>query len=285
MPTSNLTFSVDTHVFRELGELLVGRDSTALLELIKHSYDADATLIVVHSAGLADAEGGRIVIEDNGQGMDAARFKSGFLTIAARFKEEGDRRSNHFRRRFTGSKGIGRLAAHKLAKFMEVESVLGVTGLPSTKSIRASIDWERIELKENLDQLTDEVQLHPSILKPARFPGTIITLSKLRRPWTDRERVRFVSECRSFLVPEVLKDPLPSRILAQPLLFESPQLRDATTGTPAARSASKVISTRGTTTGHRSSISPTGCLRSTASPTEVSSSTGWCPAERRRDPT
>ena len=41
-------FTVDTHVFRELGELLVGRDSTALIELIKNAYDADATLVVVH---------------------------------------------------------------------------------------------------------------------------------------------------------------------------------------------------------------------------------------------
>ena len=42
------TFTVDTHVFRELGELLVGRDSTALIELIKNSYDADATEVVVY---------------------------------------------------------------------------------------------------------------------------------------------------------------------------------------------------------------------------------------------
>jgi signal transduction histidine kinase len=40
------SFSVDTHVFRELGELLVGRDSTALLELIKNCYDADATTVI-----------------------------------------------------------------------------------------------------------------------------------------------------------------------------------------------------------------------------------------------
>src|SRR4051794_23369634 len=148
--SQTITFSVDTHVFRELGELLVGRDSTALLELVKNSYDADATLIVVTATSLADTEGGRIVIEDNGHGMDAARFKSGFLTIAARFKEEGDRRSGHFRRRYTGSKGIGRLASHKLAKFMEVNSVFGVPGQPSAKSICASIDWERIEQEEYL---------------------------------------------------------------------------------------------------------------------------------------
>src|SRR4051794_30439220 len=118
MPTP-LTFSVDTHVFRELGELLVGRDSTALLELIKNAYDADATRIVVTAIDLGAPDRGRIVIEDDGCGMDESRFVNGFLRIASRFKEEGARRSESYRRRYTGSKGIGRLAAHKLAKFME----------------------------------------------------------------------------------------------------------------------------------------------------------------------
>ena len=47
-----VNFTVDTHLFRELGELLVGRDSTALIELIKNAYDADATEIIVHGERL-----------------------------------------------------------------------------------------------------------------------------------------------------------------------------------------------------------------------------------------
>jgi hypothetical protein len=53
MLDESLSFSVDTHVFRELGELLVGRDSTALLELIKNCYDADATHVVFLAVDLA----------------------------------------------------------------------------------------------------------------------------------------------------------------------------------------------------------------------------------------
>ena len=54
-PTTELipaSFSVDTHHFRELGELLVGRDSTALIELIKNAFDADATETLVYAEGL-----------------------------------------------------------------------------------------------------------------------------------------------------------------------------------------------------------------------------------------
>lgn len=103
-------FSVDTHLFRELGELLVGRDSTAIAELIKNSYDADATEVILYGENLNKPRVGRIVITDNGVGMTMETFEKGFLTIASRIKETGNRRSPYYQRRFTGAKGVGRLA-------------------------------------------------------------------------------------------------------------------------------------------------------------------------------
>jgi HSP90 family molecular chaperone len=116
------TFTVDTHLFRELGELLVGRDSTALIELIKNAYDADATQVLVYGESLNNPSRGFIKVQDNGIGMSTDDFANGFLRIASRTKEENDRRSLTFNRRYTGAKGIGRLAAHKLARFLKIES-------------------------------------------------------------------------------------------------------------------------------------------------------------------
>ena len=62
-------FTVDTQLFRELGELLVGRESTALVELIKNSYDADSSVVAVFGSDLDDPANGGIVITDNGVGM------------------------------------------------------------------------------------------------------------------------------------------------------------------------------------------------------------------------
>src|SRR5439155_20872381 len=118
-----MKFTVDTHLFRELGELLVGRDSTALVELIKNSYDADATQIIVYGEALDDAKRGFITVSDNGNGMTEEEFTNGFLRIASRFKDEGPRLSKRYKRRFTGAKGIGRLAAHKLARLIRIHSV------------------------------------------------------------------------------------------------------------------------------------------------------------------
>ena len=58
------TFTVDTHLFRELGELLVGRDSTALIELIKNAYDADATEVIVYGEALSNPNRGFIRIRE-----------------------------------------------------------------------------------------------------------------------------------------------------------------------------------------------------------------------------
>ena len=62
-------FSVDTKLFRELGALLVGRELTALIELIKNAYDADATEVTILGENLANADTGRIIVADNGIGM------------------------------------------------------------------------------------------------------------------------------------------------------------------------------------------------------------------------
>ncbi len=232
MPQTNPQFSVDTHIFRELGELLVGRESTALLEMIKNSYDADASEIVVTATESDYPDRAHIVIQDNGCGMSAEQFVNGFLRIASRFKDEGERRSNVYRRRYTGSKGIGRLAAHKLAQVMDIASVCGIPAGMARQAIEARIDWELIESKETLGEAVDGITLmEPALRRPAPV-GTTITLSKLRQTWTPAERARFVAECRSCQVPEILTIPLPRRVLDSSLLFEKPVVRDVTGADP-----------------------------------------------------
>ena len=88
-------FTVDTHLFSELGALLVGRDSTALNELVKNAYDADASTVTVLGEQLATA-GGSIAVVDDGIGMTAGAFEEGFLRIASRVKTLGERKSRRF---------------------------------------------------------------------------------------------------------------------------------------------------------------------------------------------
>lgn len=227
--TPALRFTVDTHIFRELGELLVGRDSTALAELIKNSYDADATDVQVRGTKLGTPDTGAITIVDNGHGMTLETFKNGFLRVAGRQKEFGSRRSPILKRRYTGEKGIGRLAAHKLARCIEVISVPNKEVFPSSsKPFRAIIDWDEIEHFSTLDEVETSFDDSESPTPPsskAKRPvlivqelkidevpeeltphGTRITLSPLRGRWSAKERIKLYREAIELQFPAPLKE-------------------------------------------------------------------------------
>ncbi len=240
-------FTVDTHIFRELGQFLVGRDSTALAELVKNTYDADATEVTVYGEALDDLERGMIRIVDNGNGMTPDEFAAGFLRIASRVKEAGDRRSARFGRRFTGAKGIGRLAAQKLAGRMEVESVphRAPRGEART-SLVATIDWDRIEAHETLDSVegtdeepdpkaTEDTEALRVVERPVSQKGgsgTTITLRKLRQTWSGDTRTAFAAELDAFRPSPLIVKALPEALVADDelrkgLLFAKPKVTDS----------------------------------------------------------
>ena len=229
------SFTVDTKLFRELGEHLVGRESTALVELIKNAYDADATRVDIFGQFLDNDEKGVLIVRDNGTGMSVQEFTDGFLRIAGRTKTGVDRRSRWFRRRFTGEKGIGRLAAHKLARAVEIETWRWdgkpwqeVIAFQSSEGVKASIDWDAIE---ELQSLADVESSNAVIVKKleartARQAGTQLLLNGLRRRWTEGDRRRFFNEVATLTPPTALIDSLPLEIVRSPLIFAVPKIRD-----------------------------------------------------------
>jgi signal transduction histidine kinase len=240
MSDHKIRFSVDTHLFRELGELLVGRESTALIELVKNAYDADATQITVYGEGLDDPEHGVIRISDDGVGMTPDIFERGFLRIAGRLKGEGSRRSKRFGRRYTGAKGVGRLAAHKLARELEVVSTpwsdadnKTTASAPSLTGVSGTIKWDQVESAETLDKITDEAVVVKEIaLDAPTKEGTTLTLTHLRRKWSKSQLGRFLLEVEALQAPSVITGVLPKAVLGAPGLFESPMVVDASAQDP-----------------------------------------------------
>ncbi|MFE7905103.1 sensor histidine kinase [Streptomyces albogriseolus] len=196
-------FTVDTHLFRELGELLVGRDSTALIELIKNSYDADATHVTVRGKGLLDG-GGTLTVVDDGVGMTPEIFRTAFLRVASRYKEQGSRLSPRYSRRYTGAKGVGRLSAHKLAERLRLSSVpdaqaLNIEGGSALEGVVASINWRALEDEySTLDDVGNGLMVRPFEVtgQPA---GTELRLEGTRTRWSKRSLSKFVQEVAACL--------------------------------------------------------------------------------------
>ena len=80
-------FSVDTRLLNQLGEKLVTKRAVALAELVKNSYDADATHVTIRLLNITKP-GGTIIVEDNGSGMSLSQFKETWMRIATIDKEQ-----------------------------------------------------------------------------------------------------------------------------------------------------------------------------------------------------
>lgn len=198
-------FVVDTHLLRELGDLLVGRDSTAILELVKNGYDADATVVRIDAQNLANPDKAVLTVEDDGNGMTADRFRSAFLRIAGRDKEEGDRVSPRYGRAYTGQKGIGRLASQKLAKILEVRSGPdGSVDHGDGPGVEARIEWEVIDEQQDLHDLKSGLSVAEVPVAEGMASGTTLTMRSLKRKWTANDIGKFVGELQSAQAPSLL---------------------------------------------------------------------------------
>lgn len=169
-----IQFTVDAALLSELGERLVGQPHIALAELIKNSYDADATAVGV----VFDDDS--IEVVDNGHGMDAESFESFWMRIGSPHKA-GQHISPKFGRPLTGSKGVGRLAAQFLASRLE----LATRSDPSGNVLTAAVDWEDAvdagELTE-AEALVDDDAPKEAFAEGSLI-GTRIKLTGLRQTW------------------------------------------------------------------------------------------------------
>ena len=125
-----LRFDINAAVVFRLGEELITDVVQALVELVKNSYDADATWVKVTietrasnhwGSQFADAPGA-ILVQDNGHGMDLPTIRRGWLTIANSPKREDKAAGRTTARGRTpiGDKGLGRLGSQRLARNVEI---------------------------------------------------------------------------------------------------------------------------------------------------------------------
>ncbi len=177
------SFKAKSHILSLLGNELIGSDSLAIFELVKNSYDADAEKVSISFIDL-NTPNQKIIIEDDGQGMTYDKIKNIWLTIGTDFKRGRNRKiSEIFERVSFGNKGVGRLAIHKLAKVVTLET----QAVGEKVAHQLTIDWqELIESKEYIQELEVEIlELEADTFEKGY--GTRIILSNLTtEKWTKK---------------------------------------------------------------------------------------------------
>jgi signal transduction histidine kinase len=171
-------FQADAALIAELGERLVGQAQIALAELIKNSYDADATQCQVT---IGDDF---IAVEDNGHGMTRTEFMEGWMRVGTQRKRTREGRSPGGRR-LTGSKGIGRLSAQFLGGRLYLQTKTN----GKREGIECRIDWDDIATKGDLTKAPAEYRTHSIKHKfLGSASGTLIVIEGLKHKWS-RSRI------------------------------------------------------------------------------------------------
>lgn len=121
--TLKYKFSSGAMSIIQMGEEQIGHPSTAINELVKNGYDADAGKCWVYINYQEDRSKSFLIIKDNGLGMNSETLFGNWLVTSRSSKRDEDRtlrRSAIYERRFLGSKGIGRLAAMALGRYLTI---------------------------------------------------------------------------------------------------------------------------------------------------------------------
>jgi len=136
----SVRFSVDAGLISRLGRELVARQETAVAELVKNAYDADAREVTLIFSE-ADAPGGRLEIRDDGLGMTREQLIDGFMRLSSSEKVDQPI-SPRYRRQRAGRKGIGRFAVQRLGRKLTVRTQTR----SSATGIEITTDWDEFEV-------------------------------------------------------------------------------------------------------------------------------------------
>ena len=194
---NNYRVRTNSHIINLLGDELIGSDSLALFEIVKNAYDADASVVTISLNNLF-GDDRNIVIEDDGNGMTPEVIERAWLTIGTDYKRKSVKVSPLYHRTSLGNKGVGRLAVHRLANRIMLETQPRGSAMGS----RLKIDWDDlISSSENVEGLSVDVENNVSNVLNGKN-GTRIILTQLREEnWTKSKVAQMVRKLQNIINP------------------------------------------------------------------------------------
>lgn len=202
-----IPFNVDANMARLIGRENVSKLDGAIIELIKNSYDADASYCILYYEDSTKT----LWLIDNGSGMNEDIIKKHWMSIGYSDKEvEMKSKSGRIK---TGAKGIGRFALDRLGSNCKMFTKT------VNDSIIWSVNWEDFVRGKNINQIYATIE-HVDFVKNKVFDGiknvecrdflyksfnngTAFKIKELRDDW-DASLIDKLITNLSFLIPPSL---------------------------------------------------------------------------------
>jgi signal transduction histidine kinase len=183
-------FTTDAAMVRRLGRELVAKQETALAELVKNAYDADATACTVTLK--TDRAGGAMQIVDDGTGMAKSDIERGFMRLASDVKVKSPI-SPKYRRARAGKKGIGRFATERLGRRLTIVTQTEAENHAWT----VTVDWNEFAQGGDINLIANSIMEGPK----SQPHGTSLLIEDLSDAWSDADLRRVYRYLNTLLEP------------------------------------------------------------------------------------
>ncbi len=203
-----LKFKFDVSAYRLLGRELITDRITALFELVKNCYDANAENVLVKFEDINPrSDRSKILIIDDGIGMSFEDVRDKWMVIGTSSKRKAKQSPPPYNRKVVGKKGVGRFAVDKLG----AKLLLKTTKKGSDELLCLETDWSYYADEEN-KQLTldfsgenkfftdiENKYWTESIEKDSS--GTMLEISLVSDVWTKNDIIRSIKELSKLISP------------------------------------------------------------------------------------
>lgn len=184
-------FRVSSGLKNLIGSELITDNYIAVFELVKNSFDAQAKKVIVRFENIYSTEA-KIIIIDNGKGMDYDDLKNKWLFVAYSAKKDGtedkldkgDYRDNLKNRSYAGNKGVGRFSCDRLGSKLNLYTLKDA---PKAEIQKLYINWEDFEKnpKEDFINIKVDHQVLPRFNYTIKH-GTVVEISGIKNKEWDR---------------------------------------------------------------------------------------------------
>ena len=141
------TFKISAALKDLIGKELITDEFVAVFELVKNSFDANASKVELIFLDNYEPDNARIIIKDNGIGMNYDDLKNKWLFVAYSAKRLGKENEDYrdkikTQRIFAGAKGVGRFSCDRLGRFL---NLITIKDEPNPKIENLVVNWEDFE--------------------------------------------------------------------------------------------------------------------------------------------
>ena len=196
-------FKISSGLKNLIGSELITDNFVAVFELVKNSFDANSKEVRIIFEDIY-TENAKIIIQDNGKGMDYNDLTNKWLFVAYSAKRDNTEDQFDYRtkikteRLYAGAKGVGRFSCDRLGGTLKL---ITIKNEPNAIIENLNVDWKKFEEDQKKEFITIPVEHNVLDSNPYKIKhGTVLEISNLNKGEWNRASFKKLKDKLSKLV-------------------------------------------------------------------------------------